>query len=243
MDPVQYRDKISCIVPGSGLPASTGRFAYVSSPGVNDRALAFLTDFADQAVILPVLLIVSLVLSLQRRWRVIAAWLIAIPGVLGVLLILKITFYACGWLLPAFGPDRWALKSPSGHTASAAVTYGAIVALTAARTKPAAVSPVLTTFLAAVFLALVVGVTRVQLGAHSLSEVVVAAGIGTLGAVAFVVIAGRHMTERSGAPVIAGALLMLLLFHGHHLPVEGTLQRNAAQMLRQWITSCELKAD
>jgi hypothetical protein len=61
--------------------------------------------------------------------------------------------------------------------------------------------------------------------------------------VAFVVIAGRHMTERSGAPVIAGAVLMVLLFHGHHLPVEGTLQRNAAQMLRHWITSCELKAD
>jgi len=205
--------------------------------------LAFLTDFADQAVILPVLLTVSLVLSLQRRWRVFAAWLTAIPGVLGVLLVLKIIFYACGWLLPAFGPDRWALKSPSGHTASAAVTYGAIVALTAARTKPAAISPVLTTFLAAVFLALVVGATRVQLGAHSLSEVVVAAGIGTLGALAFVVIAGRHVTERSGAPVIAGALLTLLLFHGYHLPVEGTLQRNAAQMLRHWITTCELKAD
>jgi membrane-associated phospholipid phosphatase len=210
---------------------------------VNDRVLAFLTDFADQAVILPVLLTVSLVLSLQRRWRVAAAWLIAIPGVLGVLLMLKISVYACGWLLPAFGPDRWALKSPSGHTASAAATYGAIVALTAARTKPAAVSPMLTAFLAAVLLALAVGVTRVQLGAHSLSEVIVAAGIGTLGAVAFVVIAGRHMTERSGAPVIAGAVVMVLLFHGHHLPVEGTLQRNAAQMLRHWITSCELKAD
>jgi membrane-associated phospholipid phosphatase len=208
---------------------------------MSDLTLVFLTDFADQAVILPVLVTTSLVLSMQRRWRVAAAWLIVIPSVLGVLLTLKIALYACGWLLPAFGLDRWALRSPSGHTASAAVTYGAIMALTAGRAKPVAVSPALTAFLVAVCLASVVGVTRVQLGAHSLSEVLVAAGIGTLGAIAFVAIAGRHVAERSPVPVVAGALLMLLLFHGQHLPVEGTLQRDAAQMLRYWITACELK--
>lgn len=73
---------------------------------MNAPALTFLTDFADQAVILPLAVVVTLVLWAQRRWRVAAAWLAAIFGVLGVVLILKVVCYACGWLLPILGPNR-----------------------------------------------------------------------------------------------------------------------------------------
>ena len=201
--------------------------------------LTFLTDFADQAVILPLVATVLLVLVAQRRWRVAAAWLLAVPGVLGVLLVLKVTCYACGWLWPALGPDRLALRSPSGHAASAAVVYGGIALLLAARTRIGGVPasfPV--ALVVAAGMAALIGVTRVRLGAHSTSEVVVAACVGVAGAVIFARMAGRHIEQPSGLPVFAAALLVLFAFHGKHLPAEAVIQSTAVDVLRQWIAAC-----
>lgn len=222
-------------------------------------ALTFLTDFGDQAVILPLVSVVALVLWAQRRWRVAAAWLLAIPAVLGTVLVLKIACYACGWLVPALGPGGLALRSPSGHAASAAVAYGGLAALLAARTRlasrlglgvgpgrAAAVTPVSAVSARALTAALVtalgvaalIGTTRVQLGAHSLSEVLLAAAVGVAGAVAFARLAGPHVAERSSLPVAAGALLVLVVFHGRHLPAESVIQATASETLRRLITVC-----
>lgn len=199
-------------------------------------ALTFVTDFADQAVILPLVAAVALVLSAQRRWHVAAAWLLAIPGVLAVLLMLKIAGYACGWLFPALGPDQLALRSPSGHVASAAVVFSGIVTLQAGRLRlnavPAALAVALVT-------AAVIGATRVQLGAHSVSEVVVAAGVGGAGAMAFAWLSGRSLLGRSGTPIAAAVMVVLILFHGRHLPAEVIIQSAAADALRQWVTACQ----
>ncbi|HEY0203902.1 MAG TPA: phosphatase PAP2 family protein [Acetobacteraceae bacterium] len=199
-------------------------------------ALMFVTDFADQAVILPVVAVVFLILLAQRRWQVASAWMLAIPGVLGTLLVLKVACYACGWLLPALGLDQLALRSPSGHVASAAVVSSGVVALQAGRMRVGAIPAALTAALAA---AVVIGVTRVLLGAHSMAEVVVAAAIGGAGAVAFARLSGRHLKEKSGLPIAMAAAIMLVVFHGSHLPAEAVIQSAAAATLRQWVPACQ----
>lgn len=230
-----------------------------------DDPLTFLTDFGDQAVILPLVLAVLLVLWAQRRWRVAAAWLLAIPGVLGTILVLKVACYACGWLLPFIGLHGLNLRSPSGHAASAAVAYGGIAALVAAHwrlagsrraapaptalaTAPGAApatplagmsAPVLAALVTALGVAALVGVTRVELGAHSRSEVLLAAAVGVAGAVAFTWLAGRRIAERSGLPAAAAALLVVAVFHGRHLPAEAVIQKAASDMVRSIVTACQ----
>ena len=88
--------------------------------------MSFLTDFADQAVVLPVAGLV-LVLLLAIGWRRGAlAWAGCVAGVMAVMLALKLVTLACGWRVPWTG-----LSSPSGHTAASAVVYGGLLALLA----------------------------------------------------------------------------------------------------------------
>ena len=209
---------------------------HATCPDVPPAALTFVTDFADQAVILPEVAVVFLILLAQRRWRVAGAWMLAVPGVLGTLLLLKIAGYACGWLLPALDLDRLALRSPSGHVASAAVVCSGIVVLQAGRLRMGAISAALS---AALAVAGVIGTTRVLLGAHSVSEVIVAAGIGGAGSMAFAWLSGRHLLEKSGLPIAAAAAAVLVLFHGCHLPAETVIQSAAAETLRQWVPACQ----
>ncbi len=211
-------------------------YYYASYRAVHLAALTFVTDFADQAVILPVVAVVFLTLLAQRRWRVAGAWMLAIPGVLATLLVLKIAFYACGWLLPVFDLNQLALRSPSGHVASATVVSSGVFALQARRLRLGTISAAL---FAALAVAVIIGVTRVLLGAHSISEVVVAAFVGGAGAVAFARLSGQRLLEKSGLPIAAAAAFMLVIFHGSHLPAEAVIQNAAAATLRQWIPACE----
>ena len=203
--------------------------------------LIFLTDFADQSVVLPMVAMVAVVLMVQRRWRVAAMWLFAVSGVLGTVLALKVVGYACSWLLPALGSDRLALRSPSGHTAAAAVTYGGMAALLAARTKFGAVQVASAAVLTAMGVAALIGFTRVQLGVHSPSEVIVAASIGVVSVVGFARLVGQAGTGQSGTLMLTGALFVLVLAHGRHLPAEAAIQDTMANTLRRLVTVCEPK--
>ena len=95
----------------------------------------WLTDFADQAVVLPVLLAVGMMLGLGRRWSQAACWFAAIVPVLAVVGAVKSLAYACAWLWPLLDSDRLNVRSPSGHTASAAVLYGSLAGLLAIRSR------------------------------------------------------------------------------------------------------------
>jgi len=126
----------------------------------------FLTDFADQAVILPMVLAVSGVLAAEGWRRGAAAWLAAIAGTSAMMLALKLAFLSCS---PVFGPAD--MRSPSGHAAVAAVVAGGLAALLL-RGRPASVLPV------AVLAGVVIGISRLALGVHSLPEVVLGALVG-----------------------------------------------------------------
>jgi len=137
----------------------------------------YLTDFADQAVILPLVLATAIALALQGWRRGALVWVIVVLGTFTATLGLKLICLAC---TPIFGPMD--LHSPSGHVAAATVVTGGLAAMLTRRR--AAILP------AALLAAVTIGVSRVVLGAHSLSEVVLGAMVGLAGAAALAGFAG-----------------------------------------------------
>jgi membrane-associated phospholipid phosphatase len=180
--------------------------------------LHFVTDFADQAVVLPVAGAVLLGLLAIGWWRAALAWAVVVPATLGAVLLAKMTVFACGTPLRDMG-----LASPSGHAAAAAMVYGGLVALVLgdwARTRTGLA------FAGAAASALVVGYTRLALGVHTLADVLAGGLIGLLGALALVALAGprparpRALVGVGAATASAVLLAVLVLFHGQRLHAE-----------------------
>jgi membrane-associated phospholipid phosphatase len=173
--------------------------------------MRFLTDFADEAVVLPVAAVV-LVALLALGWRRGAlAWGFGVAGVLGVMLVLKLVTFACGWRVP------WTdLSSPSGHTAAAAVVYGGLLALLVRRDLGGTIIAAL----AGGAFALVFGLTRLALQVHTVPDVVVGAAIGVTGAVLLRHAAGDRPARLSSPRLAIAAFFVMAVFHGHRLEAE-----------------------
>ena len=171
----------------------------------------FLTDFADQSVVLPLAAVVALAL-LAAGWRRGAiVWVGTVGSALGLMLVLKIAFAACGHLL--LGPQ---LHSPSGHTASAAVVYGGLVTLLSRRRRGGTAVAALV----ALGFALAIGLSRLELRVHTLLEVLAGGAVGVTGAIVLARLAGPPPRGWHAGPVCIAGALVLLIFHGHHLPAE-----------------------
>lgn len=185
--------------------------------------MRYLTDFADQAVILPLVLAIAVSLAAQGWRRGALVWLIVVAATFAAMLILKVMFLSCS---PLFGPMD--VRSPSGHVAAATVVAGGLAAMLSrhrASIMPAA-------FLAGV----VIGVSRLVLGAHSFPEVVVGALIGLTGAAAMLRFAGPP--PKLNTPALATVIVLVtLLFHGLHLPAEAAI-RHTAFRAAQYIPAC-----
>lgn len=168
--------------------------------------MLYLTDFADQAVVLPLIAIVALLLAVLGWRRGALAWLGAVGVSFAGVLALKLICLACG---PELGLSG--LRSPSGHTAAAAVIAGGVAVVAGlGRWYVAAIAG-----LAAVL----IGTTRLELGLHTPVEVVLGGALGLLGALGFAWLAGE-------APVLrlrwlfAAIVAVALLLHGQHLDAE-----------------------
>ena len=190
--------------------------------------MTFLTDFADQGVVLPVALTVALALMLLGWRRGVGAWLTGVLGTLAVMLVLKLLFGACGHVVPDLD-----IHSPSGHTAAAAVTYGGIFALLGAS---AGVTLAVSSAAAVAF-----GISRVVLGFHTPPEVVVGALVGLSGAALIARLAGRPPPLKRGRThLLAAFLVVLLLFHGAHVHAETSIGR-FARLLELWpLSACRM---
>jgi membrane-associated phospholipid phosphatase len=165
-----------------------------------------LTDFADQAVVLPLIAVIALMLGVLGWARGSLAWLCAVGGSFIAVLVLKLVLATCG---PAF--DMATLRSPSGHTAAAAVIAGGIaVMLGRGRAEVAGL---------AVLGVLLIGTTRVALGLHSVAEVTVGGVLGVLGALGFAWLAGRPPALRLRW-LFGAVVVVALLLHGRHLDAE-----------------------
>jgi membrane-associated phospholipid phosphatase len=180
--------------------------------------MRFLTDFADQAVMLPVVLAIALLLAMQGWRRGALVWLGVVSVTFTVMLLLKVVFLACP---PFFGPVD--IRSPSGHVAAATVVAGGLAALLSRRRV--SILPI------AVLAAVVIGVSRLVLGLHSLPEVALGALVGLGGAAALLTLAGPPPTLRPGR-LIAVVVIVAALFHGLHLPAEAAIRHTAYRAAR-----------
>jgi membrane-associated phospholipid phosphatase len=179
--------------------------------------MRFITDFADQAVVLPIVVAIGVALLVQGWRRGAAAWVCAATGTFGLMLLLKLVFIACPVSLGVGG-----LRTPSGHVAAATVVAGGLAALLLRRPRPA--------LLAAVVAAVVIGVSRLALGAHSTPEVMVGAGVGLIGALTLIGLAGAPPETLDARRVAMIAAVVALVFHGLHLPAEAHIRSTALRL-------------
>ncbi|ATU71827.1 PA-phosphatase-like phosphoesterase [Gluconacetobacter sp. SXCC-1] len=176
--------------------------------------MRFITDFADQGVILPVMATGFLVMALRGWWRGAVVWTGMACLVLAGMLLLKIAGLYYAWL--AHVP----IISPSGHVASACVVYGGLLLVLGQKwfARFPALMPV-----PVLGLALVIGLTRLSLHAHTLFEVVTGGIVGCTGGI----LTGRQC---GAVPRLLWVYLLpcvgciAWLFHGHHLAIEGTIR-------------------
>jgi membrane-associated phospholipid phosphatase len=186
----------------------------------------YLTDFADQAVILPLVLATAVALAMQGWRRGAVIWLFVVAVTFVTMVVLKVMFLAC---TPLFGPID--VHSPSGHVAAATVVSGGLAAMLSGRRV--SILP------AALLAAIVIGISRLVLGMHSLPEVILGALVGLAGAAALLRLAGAP-PRLDIAPLVAVVVAVAVLFHGLHLPAEAAIRHTAYRAARaaQIIPAC-----
>jgi membrane-associated phospholipid phosphatase len=188
----------------------------------------YLTDFADQAVIIPLVLAVAVTLAIQGWRRGALVWLMVVVSTFAAMLAFKLMFLSCS---PVFGPMD--VHSPSGHVAAATVVSGGLAAMLTRREG--------TILPAAMIAALVIGFSRIVLGMHSLPEVIIGALVGLAGAAALLRFAGRPPNLRL-YPLVAVVVIVAGVFHGMHLPAEAAI-RHTAFRAAQYIPACRGSPD
>ena len=179
-----------------------------------DHALT-ISDFADQAVTLPLAVGTGLLLAASGWRRGAIAWTVAIGATLGLIVLLKLRFFACDG------------GNPSGHTAAAAAVYGGLAGLIAGAIRKDMRWAVGWAIVIGASFAALVGQSRLTLDKHSVAEVVVGGVIGIASAAGFMGFAGTPFAGIRIARIVAMSLVVVLLLHGVRLSAEETIKSMA----------------
>ena len=190
----------------------------------------FWTDFADSAVMMPLGFAVAAALALLGLRRPALAWVVAVGGAWAVMLLLKFMGYFVSILDPVSPLSAIDLVTPSGHVASATVIYAGLAGLLLR--GPGTI--VARTTVVAIVVAVGIGVTRVLLHEHSISESVVGGLVGIVAAAALALMAGGPLETRRMLPVLAMVGLIVAVRHGVHLSWEDTIRQVATQAVTEW---------
>ncbi len=175
--------------------------------------MQLVSNFGDIAVLLPASLGLIAFLAWRASRRDAAAYAAAMTACLTAALFAKLTFAACGERSSLFD-----VQSPSGHAAFSATFYGCLAVLFS---TGRATGPRLALYGAAAALVMAIGASRVALGAHDLSEVVVRVLIGAASVALFAAL--RVSPERlelssrrafQASPFVALYLVGVLLLAG-----------------------------
>lgn len=178
----------------------------------------------------PLGIAIGLTLFILRQRRAAKAWTVAIGFVWTTMLILKLVGYMIEGLLPTSPFSAIDLVTASGHVASASVIYGGFIGLVLWRPGTLMVR----TLLAATVAAAGIGVTRVMLAEHSVSEVIIAAAVGIVGAYWLTTVASVSVERRARLPLLIVAAIVIVVRHGGHFGWEQTIHQIANDAIVWW---------
>lgn len=182
-----------------------------------------LSALGDSALLLPASLLFLGYLAALRQGRLALAWVAALALGGGATVLAKLAFRACGANLTDFD-----VVSPSGHASFAALFYGALAVTVAAGRAPAIRMAVAA---AAAVLVLLVGASRVRIGAHSGEEVVLGLIIGAVALAVYAVLHRRAGRPRlSPYPLVIGFAAVLALLGGRHFTLEHRIAEAAKRL-------------
>ncbi|KMY85074.1 Membrane-associated phospholipid phosphatase [Candidatus Paraburkholderia calva] len=171
-----------------------------------------ITALGSVGVMAPVALAVGAWLALGYRWKYACSWLGLLAAAGGLVALTKIAFI--GW---GIGVRAWDFTGISGHAlmSTAVLPVALFVALLPTRGAVRGGGVVLGLLLGAI-----VGVSRIVLHAHSVSEVVAGCALGAVVALSFVFIAWRAESGKlSPTPVAASLAAVVIALHGVGVPV------------------------
>ncbi|SAK92524.1 PA-phosphatase-like phosphoesterase [Caballeronia hypogeia] len=172
-----------------------------------------ITALGSVGVMGPVALIVAAWLALGYRWKYACAWLGLLGAASGLVALSKIAFI--GW---GIGVRHLDFTGFSGHAlmSTGVLPVAIFVALLPARGAIRAAGVAV-----GLMLGMWVGVSRVVLNAHSVSEVVAGCALGAVVALAFVWFAWRAESGKlSPTPVVASLAAVVVALHGMPVPTQ-----------------------
>jgi membrane-associated phospholipid phosphatase len=181
-----------------------------------------ITSLGSVGVMIPLALAVAAWLALGYSWRYAACWLVLFGGASGLVFLTKIAFM--GWGLGVRDLDFTGI---SGHAmvSSAVLPVALFVACLPGRQWLRALGVGV-----GVLIGILVGVSRILLNAHSVSEVVTGCALGAAAALLFVAFAWRAESGRlAAAPVAVSLALVAVVLHGIPVPTQ------------RWITGIALE--
>ncbi|TDK30896.1 phosphatase PAP2 family protein [Luteimonas terrae] len=166
---------------------------------------SLITHLGDAALVLPLLVTAMTGLALQGKPQRRAAlrWAAIVATSLVLVAASKIAFY--GW---GTGIRHWNLTCLSGHTVSAWLTWPVLPMLVApARMRSLRIA----LFVAGIVIALLVGWSRVPLGAHPLSEVIAGALLGACAAGLCIRVLWKQALDMRARALIGAVMLTLAI--------------------------------
>lgn len=193
------------------------------------------TNFGESTVVLSTSIAVSCWFWLSHQRQLAVLWLMAIGGCAVTMVVLKLSFLTCGHLVL-----DGTVHTPSGHSSMAALFYGA-AALTVGRLSPPTVKHRPLMMAGAFLFALLIGISRVVVHAHTPQEVVVGLSVGFAWLVCFALILRRVRPSVAMPPtwvlVMLGLIyagLLTLTMVGEHMTMEGLLWHIAHLLHTRW---------
>jgi membrane-associated phospholipid phosphatase len=193
------------------------------------------TNFGESVVVLSTATAVSAWFWLSRQRELAVLWLLALGGCAVTMVALKIGFLTCGHFV-----FDGTVRTPSGHSSMAALFYGA-AALTIGRISPPAAKHRHLMLAAAFLFALIIGLSRVVIHAHTPQEVVVGLSVGFAWLAGFALLLRRVRPSAEMPPtyvllllgLLYGGLLTLTMV-GEHMTLEKILWHVAHLLHTRW---------
>jgi membrane-associated phospholipid phosphatase len=184
--------------------------------------LHLVTDLGDAILLLPASALVLGYLLYLRSGRAAIAWASTVALCIGLTIVAKLAFLACGGWVSALD-----IRSPSGHT-SLSFTFYAGTALAISADKDRTTRLVLAGL--SMLLVLAIAASRIVLEAHTASEVVTGLAIGGACVWWYWTRRGAGAAPIAWEPVVAGFVALALVLHGLHATLERPLARFASEL-------------